>query len=199
MGENDKHQAHHSRSSGWIGMVTGKTGKVVGALTVVGALLTQIEHIADGAKKLPEILTTFTAIFGVSSTDCFTAEMHVKPVVVRIQDWKTVQFQLTGNNRCRQKLEVHVAYKTQSDSIRIEPTIDRGPDLPACSGYDKSDCWETKSLDGGAINWVLMRPKLRKLSALADPAEIVINWIVFNTETGKQVRAGTAAVTVKDS
>jgi len=189
--EKDKHQAH-TKSSGWVGVVTGKTAKIVAALTVVAGLLSQIEQIVDGVKKL-------TTSIGGSSTDCLTAEMHVKPVVVRIQDWKTVQFQLTGNNRCRQKLQVHVAYKTQSDSIRIEPTIDRGPDLPACSGYDKSDCWETKSLDGGAINWVLMRPKLRKLSALADPAEIVINWIVFNTETGKQVRAGTAAVTVKDS
>lgn len=169
--------------------ITGNIGKIVGLITVVGALITGIAQITGGARELTRIWRP--------DTGCLTAEMAVLPTVVPIRQWNTVKFHLTGWNKCRETLEVHVAYKAQSETVRVEPPF-KGLEQAACSGYDNAECWEARSLDGRKeINWTLIPPKLTALSPLSDPVKIEINWIVYNTETKKRVRAGKAEITVK--
>ena len=197
-GKNGKHKGD-GKSSGWLDVVTGTKGKIVGTLAIVGGLLTQIEHIIDGAKKIPEIWKTVATVTAGSPTDCFTPEMHVRPVDTRYKEWRRVEFQLTGQNRCPQSLQVHVAYKTQSESLRIEPTIDKASDQIACSGYDKPDCWQSGSVDARQkVDWKLMPPKLIKLGELKSGVPVPINWMVFDSKAGQQIWSGTQPVTVKD-
>jgi hypothetical protein len=175
-------------------VITGRIGKIVALITAVVALLTVAQQMLGGTHKLAEIWTAFRS---VPEEDCFMAEMNVEPTSVPLQKWNSVKFHLTGSNKCRATLAVHVAFKAQGGNLVVSPPF-KGPDQPACTGYENPDCWEVKSLDKGkAVDWVLTPPRLESLSPLGNPVKIAINWMVFNTETKKQVRAGKAEITVK--
>jgi hypothetical protein len=174
--------------------ITGRIGKIVALIAAVVALLTVAQQMLGGTQKLAEIWAVFRS---VPEEECFTAEMNVEPTSVPLKKWNSVKFHLTGSNECRATLAVHVAFKAQSGNLVVSPPF-KGPDQPVCTGYENPDCWEVKSLDKGKpVDWVLTPPRLESLSPLSDPVKIAINWMVFNTETQKQVRAGKAEITVQ--
>jgi len=82
-----------------------------------------------------------------------------------------------------------VVFKSLNGSIRIEPLADQ----PACSGLNP-DCWESRTLEQGKdVKWTLTAPRLTQLSPLTDPVPIDVNWIVYNIETKKHLRASKTA------
>lgn len=176
--------------------ITGKAAKITVAITAVVGLLAAIENMFGGFEKLASHVA---ALSHGTETACFTAELEVQPPSVPVARWNQVRFHLTGWNKCGATLSVHVAYKAQGDALRIEPPF-KGPDQPTCAGYDNPDCWELITLDNGKqVDQDLVLPKLIQLGTLANPAKVVINWIVYNTETKKQVRAGVAEIAVSKS
>ncbi len=176
-------------------MLTGRIGKITGLIAVVVTLLAGIAQLLGGAH---EISRMWSAYFDVPAKECFKAELDVRPAEVSVTRWNSVQFHLKGPNECRATLAVHVAFKAQSGAVRIEPPF-RGPDQPACSGYENPECWEVKSLDVGKdVDWLLTPPRLTRLGPLSTPVKVAINWIVYNTETRKRVRAGKAEIIVKE-
>lgn len=182
------------RSNPILDAITSRIGKIVALITAVVALLTVAQQMLGGTQKLAEIWSAFRS---VPEGECFTAELNVEPTDVPLGKWNSVKFHLTGSNRCRANLAVHVAFKAQSGNLVVSPPF-KSPDQPMCTGYENPDCWEVKSLDKGkAVDWVLTPPRLEPLGRLSDPVKIAINWMVFNTETKKQVRAGKAEITVQ--
>jgi hypothetical protein len=190
-----RHKTNSDGSSNRIlDALTGRIGKIAALITAIVALLTVTQQMLGGTHKLADIWAEF---WSVPEDECFTAEMNVAPTDVPLKKWSSVKFELIGSNRCRANLAVHVAFKAQSGNLVVSPPF-RSPDQPVCTGYENPDCWEVKSLDKGkVIDWVLTPPRLEALSPLSDPVKIAINWMVFNTETRKQVRAGKAEITVQ--
>ena len=176
--------------------VTGKAANISVVITAVVALLGAIEEMYGVSEKL---VSHVSALFRGTETACFTAELEVQPPSVPVARWNQVRFHLTGWNKCGATLSVHVAYKAQGDALRIEPPF-KGPDQPVCAGYDNPDCWELITLDNGKrVDENLVLPKLIQLGPLTNPVKVVINWMVYNTETKKQVRAGIAGIDVSKS
>lgn len=200
MAKKDGKQQTDGKSSGWVGVVTGKTAKIVAAMTIVGTVGSQLQHVVDGVKEIPKLVKSLIPGPGSESDiDCLTGQMQVKPVIARFKEWKTVEFQLQGQNRCPRSLQVYMAYKTQNETLRIEPTIDKISDQLDCRGTVNRDCWEANSLEAHkAIDWKLIPPKLRKMGEMKDPVTIEINWLVIDSNDSRQIGSGKRAVTVKD-
>lgn len=177
---------------GGAGLLSGKAAKITGGIALLAALATQVEQISTGVAKLWQRLSPPVV------EACFTPKIAIEPVTVALKNWPRVQFRMTGRNTCKQKLEVHVAYKTPLwETIYLEPPYKRTEQ--ACIGYDNPECWEQNSIEGGAsIDWVLTPPRLRPMAALPNPVTVGVNWIVFNTETRKQVHAGKTQITMKN-
>lgn len=182
---------------GVLGMLTGKVGKVAGALLLVSGMLTQFDAIVGAVKNVWN-LKMWNMAATASPAECFTGNLHIHPVAVPVVGWpQHMKFRLTGRNACAQKLEVHVAYKAPTGMLRLESPFSK-PEQSSCNVQD-IDCWESRSINGNAsIDWLLTPPNLRRVGPLADPVKISINWVVYNTETRKQIHAGTTDVTVRD-
>jgi len=175
-------------------VITGKIGKITGLITVVVALLTGVAQMLGGAQKISEMWAPGRRLPG---PDCFDVKMDVRPTTVPVRKWDTVRFDLTGWNKCKQTLAVHVAFKATSDAVRIEPPF-RSPDQAACRGDENPACWEIRTLDRAKeVKWTLTPPRLTQLGPLADPITVDINWTVYDTETKKRLRAGTSGLTVR--
>jgi hypothetical protein len=174
----------------FVEVVTGKIGKVTALLTGIGAFLAVATQLPGGFQKMTEIVRPSGT---VAVQDCLDVTMDVKPTAVSVGKWNTVKFDLVGRNTCNETLAVYVAFKSLNGSIRIEPLSDQ----PACSGLNP-DCWESRTLERGKdVKWTLTAPRLTQLSPLTDPVPIDVNWIVYNMETKKHLRASKTEITVR--
>jgi hypothetical protein len=174
-------------------LLTGRGAKIVTALTVVVGIATQVDKLIDLIIK-PQEKEKQAVV--ESPSMCFKARVDAHPNALLVKNWETVQFHMGGANGCKQPLTVHVTYTSNSSSLRIEPPY---RDTPQCRSYDVSECWESLSLDGGKpIDWSLAPPKLTQLGHLDKPAKVLINWIVYNTDSKTRLRAGRTEVTVSE-
>lgn len=170
-----------------------------GKVPAVVALLTGVVTVASVMVELPgwfQKAVDFVRPSGlVASKDCFDVTLDVRPTTVSVAKWNAVRFDLVGHNECNETLAVHVAFKSLSSTMRIEPF--RGFEQAACR-IDDSDCWERRTLDRGKpVKWQLTAPRLTQLGPLLDPEPLGVNWVVYNTDTKKHLRAGLTQITVQ--
>ncbi len=124
--------------------------------------------------------------------NCFKFNKMVSPETVTIKNWNSINLHFEGENACDTTLNVHIAFKTSSSAVRIQH-----PSGKECHELSNHKCWEEKSIDKGIISWKIDPPSLSFLkSPLSEPVKISINWIVYNAETRKRLRADKARITL---
>src|ERR1044071_6335500 len=177
------------RSSGIFDAITSKVGKATAACVAVAALGTAVVQLTDVWKK----------IFGASkeekpSTSCFAAQL-VYPREVHLSQWGSTKLLLKTRNDCKGALPVHVAFKLLAGQIRIEPLA--GQNCALMNPVDPA-CWEQKTLEPGEVDWDVIPPRLTFLGDSLGDTDLVVNWIVYNSETKAQLHADRADFKVQD-
>lgn len=181
-------------SSTFVDVLTGKIVKITGLLAGIVTLVAVTTQLLGGFQKMAGMVRPPSP---VPVRDCLDVTMDVKPTTVKFGKWNTVKFDLIGRNDCKETLAVHVAFKSLSDSMRIEPPS-KGPDQVVCGGLENPDCWETRTLDRRkTVEWTVTPPRLTHLGPLTEPVLIDVNWTIYNSETKKYLRAGKAEITVE--
>jgi hypothetical protein len=192
-------------TSDFLDVITGKVGKITLLLTTVAGLLTgvnQLFQIVPNPFKFnpPAVVEPKSTTPGVSVVskptaleDCFKPKMVVEPDTVSISKWESMILKLTGRNDCIKSLGVHVAFKMASDRVRIMSPVGD------CSTFTDSACWQTASIDSGALNQTVTTPRLYPLSnPLGNPLKLNINWMVYNADDQKLLRTEMVQITLRD-
>lgn len=194
----EKENSGFKKSSwGFLDVITGRIGKIAALITAVVILLGAVE----------KFFNVWSNLFGIGSEeaprvevhpepktlmDCFKLEMSY-PKTVPISKWDSMDLVLTGRNDCQQPLDVHVAFKTASNRIRIESAFSE------CLELSNPACWEEKILEPGDLRWKVTPPRLTPLKIpLGGPVKININWVIYNAVTKNRLGADTAQLQLVD-
>lgn len=188
MSDEERDSEPKQASSDLLGKITGRIGKVIALIVAFGTLLGAIEHFFETGSSLIARFKTDKSL-----KDCFRAEMKY-PKTVSISGWRSMPLSLTGRNSCREKLGIHIAFKTK----RLAMVAFESP-VSDCRDLVNPDCWEEKSIETGDVNEMFIPPHLQVLKKpLGEPVDININWVVYNVETRKQLDSGAAQIQLTD-
>ena len=184
MTDEKKNTESTQNSSDLIDIVTGKVGKItaliVAVVALVGALQSGLQTIFKSPEKDEE-----QAGKPPKLKDCFKPEL-THPPEVSLNGWDSMDLHLKGRNDCKETLGVYVTFKTRSDRVRIESAFSD------CLDPHKASCWEERSIGKEEIDWKISPPRLRPLGAFDEPVQIAVNWIIFTSESKKQLHANKA-------
>lgn len=206
MADEKKPPESEKNSSDFLDVVTGKIGKITVLLTTVVSLLAGVNQVFQVG---PDLFSKFKLPVPVNPQpiepvipvvpkppalgDCFKPKMIVDPEMVSISKWDSMMLQLTGRNDCQETLGVHVAFRGNSDRVRIMSPF------AECVVLNDPTCWQQASIDSGDLHKEITRPHLIILSKpLGDPVKLTINWNVYNMQTKGLLRADTVQITLRD-
>lgn len=173
-----------------IDVLTGKIGKIGGLVAVIVALLTGVGQIFDVGSKVVDTITPDDDGGGSAPAKCFQPDL-VAPETVSFDEWGDMELRLRGTNDCPGELAVHLAFKAPPGSVTIGPTVQGEDCLPA-----KPDCWQRKKITGSEVNLPLWPPSLKKNVDSFDSVTVRLQWLVYESETGKNVDFGDASIRV---
>ena len=199
MNDEERNSESTKSSSGLLDTITGKISKLKALLLVLGGLLVTLVFFLGEVERFLKISSDVLAIFkseesATSLQDCFQAKINY-PEMVSVSGWQSMYLSLTGRNDCREKLNIHVAFKTkQFDKVRIKSPFSD------CLDLDNPRCWEERSIKTTEeLDEKFTPPDLEVLKKpLGDPVHINVNWLVYNAETKMQLAAGTAHIQLTD-
>ena len=121
----------------WVGLATGRLGKLTALLAAILLVLSQIEQVHT---KLAEL-------FGLASRPCVTVDKVSIPATIDAADWERSSITITGRNNCSRPIGLYVTFTRRTLS---EPTfLLRGPrqEGKECAGYASlqvPQCWDSK-------------------------------------------------------
>lgn len=195
----DEKENSEPKKSSWgsLDVITGRIGKIAALITAVVILLGALEkffNVWSNLRGTGKKEAAHEQVHPEPKTlmDCFKLEMSY-PKAVPINKWDSMDLVLTGRNDCQQRLDVHVAFKTASNRIRIQSGVSECLELP------NPNCWEEKIIEPGDLHWKVTPPRLTVLKIpLGDPVMININWVIYNAVTKNRLDADTAQLQLVD-
>ena len=188
MNDEERDPESKQNSLDLMGRVTGRIGKVRALIVALVTLLVAIGYFFDIGSNLIARFETEE-----SAKDCFKANMNY-PETVSVSKWSSMRLSLTSRNRCREKLGVHLAFKTKNlAKVAFESPVSD------CRDLVDPNCWEERFIEIGEVNEEFKPPDLKVLKRpLGEPVDIYINWVVYNVETRMQLHSGAAQIQLTD-
>lgn len=175
-------------SSSILGNLTGKIGKITGALVALAALGTAVVTLTGVGRGIGDLIKP-TESAPPDLKSCLEAEL-IHPEVVSLSQWDSMEMRLTGQNDCQAKLAVYLEFK--GNRILLEPPFGEPEDR-------REDRWEDRKLGIGAVDWQVSPPRLVRLrDSLDDRVMVNLNWVVVETDTKTKIEADTVRFWLED-
>lgn len=169
--------------------LTGRIGKVTGALLTVAALGTAVTTVTGVGKSIMELVKPAAETAPPDLKSCLEARL-IHPEVVPVSQWDSMEMRLQGQNDCEAKLAVYLEFK--GNRILLEPPFGK-PEDPREYG------WEEGKLGIGAVDWQVSPPHLVRLrDSVGERVMVNLNWIVVETDTRRKIEADTVRFWLED-
>ena len=189
-------------ASDFVGLITGKIGKITALLTAIGGLVLAIQ---TNSASILNLLTALGLYTPYTPPPCVQVEPLMIPATVKYSEWDNMKMKLKGRNNCSTPFGLYVTFVPRSASEARFVLRVPHEDLPECKGGAPQDpkCWDPrKPVSKGRGDWEceIPPPPLARLSDPRSIENISITYYVYDYDapTKPAIRVGSATIKVEN-
>jgi hypothetical protein len=160
-----------SSKPGWLDALRGNFGKALAVIAVVAAIVTKMDTIVDGSKKIFDTVLPNKTAATQPQLACVRVDDVNFPDRIKYSDWNGAHIRVTGQNNCNRGLGLYVTFlhRLTQEPARLDVRLPFEEEDPACTSADAfvhPNCWDHEKpvpINQGQWQWEAPLPPLFKL------------------------------------
>jgi hypothetical protein len=159
-----------SSRQGWVDALTRNFGKALALITVIAAIVTNLDTIVGAWRKIFETVSPHKTAVTQPQPSCIQNVDVNFPDPIKYSEWNDAHISVTGQNNCNRGLGLYVTFarrlSQEPPRLDVRPAFEE--EEPACASADASvhpNCWDHEKpvpINQGRWQWEAPLPPLFK-------------------------------------